>query len=120
MIFFNVDDIFKNLSLNILKLLGTPTEETWPGMTQLPDYKVITLDNVHCINLNDVLDIIPPFQPPLRSNIGSPKSSSLFSMYIKSNNFIFLNKNLSKETRVVGQSTSDVLFSIQSHFANEY
>ncbi|KAK2145243.1 hypothetical protein LSH36_693g02093 [Paralvinella palmiformis] len=23
----------------IFKLLGTPTEETWPGMTQLPDYK---------------------------------------------------------------------------------
>lgn len=80
MIFFIVDDILKNLSLNILKLLGTPTEETWPGMTQLPDYKVITLDNVHNVNLNDVLDIIPPSPPPLRtvrSDIRSPKSSSL-------------------------------------------
>ncbi|RWS02638.1 Cyclin-dependent kinase 5-like protein [Dinothrombium tinctorium] len=30
-----VDDQLKR----IFKLLGTPTEETWPGMTSLPDYK---------------------------------------------------------------------------------
>jgi len=23
------------------RLLGTPTEETWTGLTQLPDYKVM-------------------------------------------------------------------------------
>ncbi len=27
----------------IFKLLGTPTEETWPSMTQLPDYKQFPL-----------------------------------------------------------------------------
>ena len=32
----DVDDQLKR----IFKLLGTPTEETWPGMTQLPEYKV--------------------------------------------------------------------------------
>jgi cyclin-dependent kinase 5 len=31
----DVDDQLKR----IFKLLGTPTEETWPGHTQLPDYK---------------------------------------------------------------------------------
>ncbi|AOW01520.1 kinase-like domain-containing protein [Yarrowia lipolytica] len=29
-----IDEIFK-----IFRLLGTPTEETWPGVTALPDYK---------------------------------------------------------------------------------
>ena len=24
----------------IFKVLGTPTEETWPGVSQLPEYKV--------------------------------------------------------------------------------
>ena len=27
----------------IFKLLGTPTEDTWPGMTSLPDYKTFPL-----------------------------------------------------------------------------
>lgn len=29
-----IDELFK-----IFEVLGTPTEETWPGVTQLPDYK---------------------------------------------------------------------------------
>lgn len=35
----DVDDQVKR----IFKLLGTPTEETWPGMTSLPDYKSFPL-----------------------------------------------------------------------------
>ncbi|KAG7170942.1 cyclin-dependent-like kinase 5 [Homarus americanus] len=35
----DVDDQVKR----IFKLLGTPTEETWPGMTSLPDYKTFPL-----------------------------------------------------------------------------
>lgn len=35
----DVDDQVKR----IFKLLGTPTEETWPGMTALPDYKTFPL-----------------------------------------------------------------------------
>jgi len=31
----DVDDQLKR----IFKWLGTPTEETWPGISQLPDYK---------------------------------------------------------------------------------
>lgn len=31
----DVDDQLKR----IFKLLGTPTEESWPGLAQLPDYK---------------------------------------------------------------------------------
>lgn len=31
----DVDDQLKK----IFKVLGTPTEESWPGVTQLPDYK---------------------------------------------------------------------------------
>ncbi len=29
-----IDQIFK-----IFQILGTPTEETWPGIKKLPDYK---------------------------------------------------------------------------------
>lgn len=32
----DVDDQLKR----IFKLLGTPTEDSWPGLTQLPEYKV--------------------------------------------------------------------------------
>ena len=35
----DVDDQLKR----IFKLLGTPTEETWPGLMQLPDYKPFSL-----------------------------------------------------------------------------
>jgi len=35
----DVDDQLKR----IFKLLGTPTDETWPGITQLPDYKPMPL-----------------------------------------------------------------------------
>ncbi|KAK7072482.1 cyclin-dependent kinase 5 [Halocaridina rubra] len=35
----DVDDQLKR----IFKLLGTPTEDTWPGMTSLPDYKTFPL-----------------------------------------------------------------------------
>lgn len=31
----DVDDQLKK----IFKVLGTPTEESWPGVSQLPDYK---------------------------------------------------------------------------------
>jgi serine/threonine protein kinase len=30
-----IDELFK-----IFRALGTPTEEMWPGVTSLPDYKV--------------------------------------------------------------------------------
>ena len=35
--------IFISSSVNIwfYRILGTPTEETWPGVTKLPDYKPI-------------------------------------------------------------------------------
>ena len=35
----DVDDQIKR----VFKLLGTPTEETWPGMSGLPDYKPFPL-----------------------------------------------------------------------------
>lgn len=35
----DVDDQLKR----IFKLLGTPTEESWPGLMQLPDYKPFSL-----------------------------------------------------------------------------
>ena len=33
----------------IFKLLGEPTEETWPGVTLLPDYRVFSLFNMRDI-----------------------------------------------------------------------
>ena len=35
----DVDDQIKR----VFKLLGTPSEDTWPGMTSLPDYKPFPL-----------------------------------------------------------------------------
>ena len=35
----DVDDQIKR----VFKLLGTPSEESWPGMTSLPDYKPFPL-----------------------------------------------------------------------------
>jgi hypothetical protein len=53
-----IDELFK-----IFRVLGTPTEATWPGISTLPDYKDIfplwcnlvpsrthRLDQYHCIN----------------------------------------------------------------------
>lgn len=31
--------LFTLKSCDIIRLLGTPDEEAWPGVTQLPDYK---------------------------------------------------------------------------------
>jgi hypothetical protein len=31
-----IDELFK-----IFQVLGTPTEETWPGVSALPDYKAV-------------------------------------------------------------------------------
>ncbi|KAL5972235.1 Cyclin-dependent-like kinase 5 [Taenia solium] len=36
---FDVDDQLRR----IFKLLGTPTESTWPGVTELPEYKTFTI-----------------------------------------------------------------------------
>lgn len=34
----------------IFKLLGTPTEETWPGFTRLPEYKSLSVAFFHAAN----------------------------------------------------------------------
>ena len=48
----DVDDQLKR----IFKILGTPTEQTWPGVSKLPDYK-----------------IFPPYPPNANWNILTPK-----------------------------------------------
>lgn len=43
------------------RLLGTPTEETWPGMTQLPEYKVsltLSTSHVHYVVNSDLLHAV--------------------------------------------------------------
>ncbi|KAG0657002.1 Cyclin-dependent kinase catalytic subunit [Rhodotorula mucilaginosa] len=42
-----IDEIFR-----IFRLLGTPNDDTWPGVTGLPDYKT-TFPNWHAKNLGD-------------------------------------------------------------------
>ena len=44
-----IDQLFK-----IFEVLGTPTEETWPGVSQLPDYKP-TFPKFHGQGLRKVL-----------------------------------------------------------------
>uniref|UniRef100_A0A915E1M5 Cell division protein kinase 5 n=1 Tax=Ditylenchus dipsaci TaxID=166011 RepID=A0A915E1M5_9BILA len=46
----DVDDQLKR----IFKLLGTPTEETWPSITHLPEYKPMPLYNV-CMTLDQAV-----------------------------------------------------------------
>ncbi|XP_077159650.1 cyclin-dependent kinase 5 isoform X3 [Paroedura picta] len=59
----DVDDQLKR----IFRLLGTPTEEQWPGMTKLPDYKnLLKCNPVHRISAEEALqhpyftDFCPP------------------------------------------------------------
>jgi len=39
----------------VLRVLGTPTEQTWPGMTSLPDYNKITFSHNPAIPLHEVV-----------------------------------------------------------------
>lgn len=52
----DVDDQLKK----IFKILGTPSEETWPGVSQLPDYKPFPI-YVPNSNLPQVSDLSRSF-----------------------------------------------------------
>ncbi|VDD82103.1 unnamed protein product [Mesocestoides corti] len=39
----------------VIRVLGTPTEDTWPGLEQLPDYNKITFTHCEPVPLKDVL-----------------------------------------------------------------
>lgn len=41
--------------LQVLQILGTPTEETWPGLSELPDYKKITFPLYEKQNLSKLI-----------------------------------------------------------------
>ncbi|KAK3853206.1 hypothetical protein Pcinc_040236 [Petrolisthes cinctipes] len=73
----------------IFKLLGTPTEETWPGMTSLPDYKsfplyqpTMTLSQV-CPKLSskgrDLLQRLLICSPAVRMSAEDAMSHSYFA-----------------------------------------
>ncbi|EDO25906.1 predicted protein, partial [Nematostella vectensis] len=47
----------------VLKTLGTPNEEIWPGMTDLPDYNKITFPDMPAIPLEK---IVPDASPEVR------------------------------------------------------
>lgn len=49
----DVDDQLKR----IFKLLGTPTEETWPGITQLSDYKPFPCKILNDSPINSIKNI---------------------------------------------------------------
>nr|XP_045605913.1 cyclin-dependent kinase 20-like isoform X3 [Procambarus clarkii] len=44
----------------VLQILGTPSEATWPGLSDLPDYKKITFPESKPIPLEQVLPDAPP------------------------------------------------------------
>ncbi|XP_070558449.1 cyclin-dependent kinase 20-like isoform X1 [Ptychodera flava] len=44
----------------VLRVLGTPTEKTWPGMKDLPDYKKITFPENPPIPLEQIVPDAPP------------------------------------------------------------
>lgn len=39
----------------VLRILGTPTEENWPGVSQLPDFKKITFPDIKKISLKELV-----------------------------------------------------------------
>ncbi|KAL5108915.1 Cyclin-dependent kinase 20 [Taenia crassiceps] len=39
----------------VIRVLGTPTEKSWPGLTQLPDYNKITFTRCDPVALEDIL-----------------------------------------------------------------
>jgi cell cycle related kinase len=39
----------------VLKILGTPNEETWPGVSQLPDYNKITFVDMSPVPIEEVV-----------------------------------------------------------------
>ena len=45
-VFFRLNGSSKSMQTNmkcfICRVLGTPTEDTWPGVSQLPEFKVFT------------------------------------------------------------------------------
>jgi len=45
-----IDQLFR-----IFRSMGTPTEETWPGVTQMPDYKA----NFPCWKSNVLSTLVP-------------------------------------------------------------
>lgn len=49
-----IDQLFK-----IFRILGTPTEQTWPGVTQLPDYKP-TFPQWKALDLADAVKNVTP------------------------------------------------------------
>ena len=51
-----IDQLFR-----IFRVLRTPTEELWPGVTQLPDFKVKSWRNKPCL----IHDFIDPRSSPL-------------------------------------------------------
>ena len=51
-----IDQLFR-----IFRVLRTPTEELWPGVTQLPDFKVTSWRNKPCL----IHDFIDPRSSPL-------------------------------------------------------
>ncbi|XP_033761798.1 cyclin-dependent-like kinase 5 [Pecten maximus] len=81
----DVDDQLKR----IFKLLGTPTEETWPNITQLPDYKPFQLYHVNTTwqqvvpNLNtrgrELLQRLLVCNPPMRISAEEGMQHSYFS-----------------------------------------
>jgi len=44
----------------VLRVLGTPTEETWPGMTELPDYNKITFPENPPIPFEEIMPDASP------------------------------------------------------------
>ena len=47
-------DIEYDQLLKTFRLLGTPTDETWPGVTTLPDYKADTFPQWPCKDFSEV------------------------------------------------------------------
>lgn len=44
----------------VLQVLGTPSEATWPGLAQLPDYRKITFPECQPVPLSQVLPEASP------------------------------------------------------------
>ena len=92
----DVDDQLKR----IFKLLGTPSEDNWPGMTQLPDFKPF-----------------PMYQPSMSFSQVVPKLSNRGRHLLQvSTQFVFFNFRIN--LKAVRHSTAD-FYQNSPHFVNK-
>lgn len=80
-----IDEIFK-----IFRLHGTPTEETWPGVTKLKDYKP-TFPRFRSMALPDAVQIVDPLALDLLAKLIALDPAKRISARLALQHVLFIN-----------------------------